>query len=227
MAIDRIPGVGPANSDIAAAVAAPSAATIAAAVAAPSSATIASAVAAAVPTLTQINNSVATNSPAAGFGNTYTLLTSGSFSTVSSISLSWSGTYKKLEIVGFGLYTTGTGFGLRLRFNNDSTSGLYNSYSNDATNTTNRLGNGNHAIIGAEPGVTSTGNGPATFKVTIDNPARAEAHYCNTEINSGSPSGTWSGVIGYSSLSALTSVQLFTSGGQNAISGPIYVYGVN
>lgn len=75
MAIDRIPGVGPTNADIAtavaapsaatiaAAVAAPSAATIAAAVAAPSSSTIATAVAAAVPTLSQINTSVATNAP--------------------------------------------------------------------------------------------------------------------------------------------------------------------
>lgn len=48
MAIDRIPGVGPANSDIAAAVAAPS------------SATIASAVAASVPTIGAINTSVQT-----------------------------------------------------------------------------------------------------------------------------------------------------------------------
>ena len=70
MAIDRIPGVGPTNADIAtavaapsaasiaAAVAAPSAATIAAAVAAPSSATIASAVAAAVPTNASITSIV-------------------------------------------------------------------------------------------------------------------------------------------------------------------------
>ena len=46
MAIDRIPGVGPTNADIATAVAAPSAATIATAVAAPSAATIAATVAA-------------------------------------------------------------------------------------------------------------------------------------------------------------------------------------
>jgi hypothetical protein len=63
MAINNIPGVGPQNSDIAAAVAAPSAATIAAAVAAPSSATIASAVAAAVPTNSSIANAVAAAVP--------------------------------------------------------------------------------------------------------------------------------------------------------------------
>jgi hypothetical protein len=53
MAIDRIPGVGPTNADIATAVAAPSAASIA------------TAVAAAVPTLAQINTSVTNN------GNAY------------------------------------------------------------------------------------------------------------------------------------------------------------
>jgi len=100
MAIDRIPGVGPTNADIATAVAAPSAATIAAAVAAPSAATIASAVnapsaatiatqvAASVPTLSQINTSVANNS--SPFGGTYTNLgtttLSGTSTTISGLS---------------------------------------------------------------------------------------------------------------------------------------------
>lgn len=60
MAIDRIPGVGPTNADIATAVAAPSAATIASTVAAPSAATIASTVAAAVPTIAAIQTAVTT-----------------------------------------------------------------------------------------------------------------------------------------------------------------------
>ena len=61
MGIARIPGVGPLNSDIATAVAAPSAATIAAAVAAPSAATIAAAVAApsAATIATAVSNSAA------------------------------------------------------------------------------------------------------------------------------------------------------------------------
>lgn len=70
MAIDRIPGVGPQNSDIAAATAAvvpntaqitaavPTAAQIATAVAAPSAATIATSVAAAVPTRAQIQSDI-------------------------------------------------------------------------------------------------------------------------------------------------------------------------
>lgn len=61
MAINSIPGVGPQNSDIATAVAAPSAATIASAVAAPSASTIATAVAAAVPTSAQITTIVQNN----------------------------------------------------------------------------------------------------------------------------------------------------------------------
>ena len=99
MAIDRIPGVGPSNSDIAAAtaavvpnsaaitaavptaaqiataVAAPSAATIATAVAAPSASTIATAVAAAVPTAASITSIVQSN--AGGFGVKATITSSG------------------------------------------------------------------------------------------------------------------------------------------------------
>jgi hypothetical protein len=95
MAIDRIPGVGPANSDIAAAVAAPSAATIAAAVAAPSSATIASAVAAAVPTISAINSSVASNAPSP---NNWVYLGNLNLSGVSSATISFSA-YRKLKII--------------------------------------------------------------------------------------------------------------------------------
>ncbi|NBR25448.1 MAG: hypothetical protein EBU08_17065, partial [Micrococcales bacterium] len=63
MGINQIPGVGPTNSDIATAVAAPSAATIASAVvaAAPTNSTIASAVAAAVPTNSSIAAAVGTS----------------------------------------------------------------------------------------------------------------------------------------------------------------------
>jgi hypothetical protein len=119
MAIDRIPGVGPANSDIAAAVAAPSAATIAAAVAAPSaatiaaavaapsaatiastvaapsSATIASAVAAAVPTISAINTSVANNAPSP---NNWVHLGTGSLNNVGTATVSFSA-YRFLKIV--------------------------------------------------------------------------------------------------------------------------------
>jgi hypothetical protein len=119
MAIDRIPGVGPTNADIAtavaapsaatiaaavaapsaatiaAAVAAPSAATIASAVAAPSSATIASAVAAAVPTIGAINTSVANNAPSP---NNWVHLGTGSLNGVGSATVSFS-SYRQLKIV--------------------------------------------------------------------------------------------------------------------------------
>jgi hypothetical protein len=141
MAIDRIPGVGPANSDIAAAtaavvpnsaaitaavptaaqiataVAAPSAATIAAAVAAPSSATIATAVAAAVPTIGAINTSVANNAPSP---NAWVHLGTVNMLNISSSSISFSA-YRKLKIV-LRLYSGVNAQNPSIRFNDDSSS---------------------------------------------------------------------------------------------------------
>lgn len=134
MAIDRIPGVGPTNADIAtavaapsaatiaAAVAAPSAATIAAAVAAPSSATIASAVAAAVPTIGAINTSVANNSPSA---NAWTLVASSAPSGVSTVTFSSLSGYKKYRIIISPNMTISNGGGVSLRINADTTYGNY------------------------------------------------------------------------------------------------------
>jgi hypothetical protein len=101
MAIDRIPGVGPQNSDIATAVAAPSAATIAAAVAAPSAATIASTVAGSVPTLAQITSTVQSNA-GSPFGGTWTNLSS----------------YKYLRFTFYCQNGVGT-WSMPIRFNND------------------------------------------------------------------------------------------------------------
>lgn len=117
MAIDRIPGVGPTNADIATAVAAPSAATIAAAVAAPSAATIAAAVAApsaatiaaavaapsaatiaatvAAPTIGQINTAVANNS-----GGSWTVISTVSPSSGNSTTFSSLSGYKHYRVVG-------------------------------------------------------------------------------------------------------------------------------
>ncbi len=104
MAINNIPGVGPTNADIATAVAAPS------------SSTIATAVAAAVPTLTQINNSVATNAPSP---NGWVFLGSGNLQGVSSATVSFSA-YRKLRIVW--KFTNGTGGpqAVLVRFNGDT-----------------------------------------------------------------------------------------------------------
>jgi hypothetical protein len=116
MAIDRIPGVGPQNSDIAAAVAAPSAATIAAAVAAPSAATIAAAVAApsaatiatqvaaSVPTLAQITSTVQANA-GSPFGGSWTQITTGSLNNtgISFTDISGLGGYKRLRFIFWNL----------------------------------------------------------------------------------------------------------------------------
>jgi hypothetical protein len=74
---------------------APSAAAIAAAVAAPSAATIATAVAAAVPTISAINSSVASNAPSP---NGWVLLGTGNLQNTASATISFSA-YKKLRIV--------------------------------------------------------------------------------------------------------------------------------
>lgn len=108
MGIQFLPGLGPQNSDIAAAVAAPSAATIAAAVAAPSAATIAAAVAApsaatiatqvaaSVPTLGQITSTVQANA-GSPYGGTITNLGVASTSGQSAITWSSLGSYKYLR----------------------------------------------------------------------------------------------------------------------------------
>jgi hypothetical protein len=133
MAIDRIPGVGPTNADIAtavaapsaatiaAAVAAPSAATIAAAVAAPSSATIASAVAAAVPTIGAINTSVANNAPSPV---NWVFLGSANLQNVASATISFSA-YRKLRLIVKVEINGGTPQNPRVRFNGDTTNGNY------------------------------------------------------------------------------------------------------
>lgn len=136
------PGVGPTNADIAtavaapsaatiaAAVAAPSAATIASAVAAPSSATIASAVAAAVPTISAINSSVASN--ASPFGGTWTQVASGNLSgnTVSITGIS----AKKIKVFW---YNMGTSINTSLYFRLNGDTGLnYSSFGGQITTNT-------------------------------------------------------------------------------------------
>lgn len=142
MAINNIPGVGPTNADIATAVAAPSASTIAAAVAAPSAATIASsvagavptlsqintavntqtnnsaiasAVAGAVPTLSQINTAVANNAPSP---NAWVHLGTVNMLNISSSTISFSA-YRKLKIV-LRLYSGVNAQNPSIRFNSDS-----------------------------------------------------------------------------------------------------------
>jgi len=124
MAINNIPGVGPANSDIAAAVAAPSAATIAAAVAAPSAATIAAAVAA--PSAA----SIVSAGNAAGWGATgggaitWTDLGSQAPGTnINTVTFSGiSSSYKYLKVLFIFTTSTATNGAFYARLNNDTSS---------------------------------------------------------------------------------------------------------
>lgn len=110
MAIDIIPGVGPQNSDIAAAVNAPSAATIASTVASSvptlaqintavntqtNNSAIATAVAGAVPTLAQITSTVQSNA-GSPFGGTWTNLGSTNYNT-NSVTISGLSSYRYLR----------------------------------------------------------------------------------------------------------------------------------
>jgi hypothetical protein len=123
MAIDRIPGVGPTNADIATAVAAPS------------SATIATAVAAAVPTIGAINTSVANNAPSP---NAWTVISSVTPSGTSTVFSSLSG-YKKYRIIYANANSSEST--LKIRLNGDTGNNYAHSYfrgitSNNYVNTT-------------------------------------------------------------------------------------------
>lgn len=120
MAINNIPGVGPQNSDIAAAVAAPSAATIAAAVAAPSAATIAAAVAA--PSLASITSTVQSNA-GSPFGGSWTLLSSQNPGTAT-VTFSGLSGYKKYRLC-IAAYNTSGSYQLSCAVNNLGTGHYY------------------------------------------------------------------------------------------------------
>jgi hypothetical protein len=106
MAIDRIPGVGPANSDIAAAVAAPSAATIA------------TAVAAAVPTTAGITSIVQSNA-STPYAGTITNLGYQSGNGASTVTFSSLGGYKRVYVYWQGCDTTNS-TNVRFRINGDT-----------------------------------------------------------------------------------------------------------
>lgn len=200
--------VGPANSDIAAAVAAPSASTIA------------TAVAGAVPTISAINTSVSTY--ASGFGNTYTLLTSGTMSGATSYTYSWSGTYKKLVIYSPSIYFTAAADNICVRFNGDSSASNYVSsyiyYNNYLSSPV-----GNYGYFYLTIGGNAAGSSSA-LRFSIDYPT-------NTNPKSVQIDGTSQGTApisgqGYYLGSSITSVTFFGANSRG-INGPVYVYGVN
>jgi hypothetical protein len=239
MAIDRIPGVGPANSDIAAAVAAPSAATIAAAVAAPSaatiaaavaapsSATIASAVAAAVPTISAINTAVANNAPSP---NAWTLVgTITPNNTSSTLTFSGLSGYRTYRIL-IPYINPSTGSQLILRVNGDAG----NSYTGRGA-----------AISGSTWQTMATGVGDGYYMnyysgstlnymngvVEIENCNLAGGKFISSKtFVSGSSnsyysdfSGHWFGTAAVNSLSIVN----YSSGGTIGGGYVIYLYGAN
>jgi hypothetical protein len=205
------PGVGPTNADIATAVAAPSAATIASAVAAPSSATIATAVAAAVPTLTQINNSVATNAPSP---NAWVHLGTHSLNNNSGGTVSFSA-YRKLRII-FNANQGSNSDELWLRLNSDSNANYgwtrgyleYNNYfSSNSADTQIRITNGN---ISANQFTVAT--------IEIDNASLTNVKLVKWRVfynasNVGTPV-VQEGDAVYRGTSPITSVYMFNAGNQ-------------
>jgi hypothetical protein len=227
MPINNIPGVGPTNADIATAVAAPSAATIAAAVAAPSAATIATSVAGAVPTLSQINNSVATNAPSP---NGWTLVATAtpnySSNTITFSGLSGYRTYRML----IPYINPSPGSQLILRVNGDASS--------------NYTGRG-AALGGSTWQVMSTGVGDGYYMnyysgstlnwmngvIEIENCNLAGGKFISSKtFVSGSSnsyynnfSGHWFGTAAVNSLSIVNYSSSGTIGGGYVI----YLYGAN
>jgi hypothetical protein len=233
MAIDRIPGVGPTNADIATAVAAPSAATIAAAVAAPSaasiasavaapsSATIASAVAAAVPTLSQINTSVANN--ASPYGGTWTnIAQSLTNNSINTVTLSNLGGYKYLRLHAY-ITSFGGPDSLSVRLNGDS-GGNY-MYASTGLSGNAAAAAGNQFLINAS----STQR--VHLVMDIENATSATAHKNITgrgSNNNGAGFGPiWFDGL-YTSNSPITSITVFSASG-NLFSNTtnIYVRGAN
>jgi len=202
--------VGPTNTNIADAVAADSnmAATISANV--PSASTIASAV-------TTAGNSAGWG--ATGFADSWTLLTNTSLGSSSSITLSWSGTYKKIIVIGVsitGSATTTLGF----RLNGDTSSSYSFGLFNASTNNYQIQNSGWY-------GVSSTASGaPSFFRMTLDAPNSSSIKvmdWVGFSQNDGAPylgNGFWN------NTSSVTSFNIYT-GNSATLNGNIYVYGVN
>jgi hypothetical protein len=232
MAIDRIPGVGPQNSDIAAAVAAPSAATIASAVAAPSAATIASTVAGSVPTLAQITSAITTNAApaattvaaitAAGnsagwniaggqFVSTWTNI--GTYTgndTVSTVTFSGLSSYRFLRFFGLTQFS-GSSDILSLRFNGD-TSGSYHWGIISSTNSNISAGQDR---IRLNPGTVSANNTASSyFVIDGSNSGSHKILYMPPQpVRVGSADAFGGGYGGWRNTSAISTITIFTNGG--------------
>lgn len=218
-------GIGPANSDIAAAVAAPSAATIAAAVAAPSSATIATAVAAAVPTISAINSSVASN--ASPYGGTWTQIATGNFSgsTVSITGIS----AKKIKVFWYNMGST-INATLYFRLNGD-TGTNYSSFGGQITTNTGSPYSEFSSIAASMHGNLETNSSNlSSGEIEIFNSASTGVWKSYTIDGAFCQNNSTSWVKNlkgyYRSTSAITSFQFTLSGG-TFNQGSYAVFGVN
>jgi hypothetical protein len=243
------PGVGPTNADIAtavaapsaatiaaavaapsaatiaAAVAAPSAATIASAVAAPSSATIASAVAAAVPTTAGITSIVQANagSPYAGTLTNLGVVNPGNVTTTTITGL---GGYKYLKIFCMAS-STSAGWHFHIRFNGDAGGNYFSAVG--ASHTVG--GNGWFAADSMRLNLSSAANNPASAMLEINDASTAALKMITARGVTQVSGQNWvdSTCIGvWNSTSAITSIQIFTTGGQPWDQGcRIFITGAN
>ena len=187
----------------------------------PANSDIATAVAGAVPTISAINTSVSTY--ASGFGNTYTLLTSGTMSGATSYTYSWSGTYKKIVMNFLGVYTGTNGGTPAFRFNGDSG----NNYSwGDNYGSGSGYQNPSN-MIASNLSIWNSSAEKVFITMTIDNPNSTTPKAVQFQGEGGNSYAFVIGVGSYQNSSALSSVTFFDPSSNNPLYGSAYVYGVN
>lgn len=227
MAISYIPGVGPANSDIAATIATtpavsaqitanvPTASAIASAVAAPSLAQITSAIttnaASAGVTLAAIGTQVANNSSSP---LNWTLLATGSLQSVNAATVSFS-SYRALRIIT-RCQAGASSQQLCLRLNSDST-GAY-SYSRWPSNGTTQS-NSTTGVSSLQIAGNANSSSPVNAVIDIFNANTTAIKIITAQVgllDSSTGSGVgFPGVGSYTGGSAITSITLFDNNGVN------------
>lgn len=178
------------------------------------------------PTLAEITTVVQAN---AGYGNTYTLLATQASTNQISTDISWSGTYKKIVVIGHGIQFSGVAVA-RLSLNADVTINNYSGATEvNQGGTTYTYGvYPYYQVNGAiEFGQNyNTGNQHA-FTITID-AANKTSPKVITGIGYSGYNGNPQRFNGtYVGGSAITSVRFWTSNAQTWSGGTVYIYGVN